>query len=432
MPNVVVVGAQWGDEGKGKIVDLLAHRAEAVVRFQGGNNAGHTVVVGGRKLILHLIPSGILNPGTINLIGNGVVVDPSVLVEEMESLVQAGVSVTPERLKISFKSHVITPYHRYLDRKREELRGKKKLGTTGRGIGPAYEDKVARMGIRMEDLLHPQRIAEKVRLAFRLHGLPVRGDAKRGLPPLKEVQEILVHYGETLRPYLADITEILWQFTCENRRVLFEGAQGTFLDLDHGTYPFVTSSNTVAAQASIGSGIGLRQLHCIIGVIKAYTTRVGSGPFPTELANEFGQILLEKGEEYGSTTGRSRRCGWLDLVLLRGACRLNGFTHLVLTKLDVLSHLNTILVATHYRLGDEILSYPPSDPELMEKITPVYKEFTGWSKSLAGIRDFFQLPPAAQEYIHFLKEELNLPISLISVGPDRDENIGEFDPFGVT
>jgi len=429
MPNVVVVGAQWGDEGKGKIVDLLAHRAEAVVRFQGGNNAGHTVVVNQQRLVLHLIPSGILNPGTINLIGNGVVVDPSVLVEEMKNLEEAGIEVNPERLKISPKAHVITPYHRYLDRVREERRGSKKLGTTGRGIGPAYEDKVGRRGIRMEDLLCPDRIQEKVLQAYRLHRLPIRGDSSRELPPARDVALSLKHYGELLQPYLSDTTEILWKFTRENRRVLFEGAQGTFLDLDHGTYPFVTSSNTLAAQASIGSGIGLRQLHCIVGVTKAYTTRVGSGPFPTELDNEIGRFLLEKGEEYGSTTGRPRRCGWLDLVLLREACRLNGFTHLILTKLDVLSHFPYLCVAVAYRWKDKTLSYPPSDPDLWQEVEPVYKEFRGWEERISHIRQFSDLPPRAKEYVRFLESELGIPVSLISVGPERDENIGNFDPF---
>lgn len=429
MPNVVVVGAQWGDEGKGKIVDLLAHRAEAVVRFQGGNNAGHTVVVNKQKLILHLIPSGILNPETINLIGNGVVVDPGVLLEEIKTLQEVGIEVHPQRLKVSPKAHVITPYHRYLDRLREERKGDKKLGTTGRGIGPAYEDKVGRRGIRMEDLPYPSRIEEKVRQAFRLHRLPLKGNPSQDLLSAREVTLLLQEYGTLLQPYLADTTEILWQYTQENRRVLFEGAQGTFLDLDHGTYPFVTSSNTLAAQASIGSGIGLRQLHCILGIAKAYTTRVGSGPFPTELDDDTGKFLLEKGEEYGSTTGRPRRCGWLDLVLLREACRLNGFTHLILTKLDVLSHFSQIYVATSYRLKGKIFFYPPSDPDLWSEVVPVYKEYQGWKEPISHIRRFSDLPERAREYIRFLESELKIPVSLISVGPEREENIGNFDPF---
>ncbi len=429
MPNVVIIGAQWGDEGKGKIVDMVAARADFVVRFQGGNNAGHTLVVDGNKVVVHLIPSGILHPETVNLIGNGVVVDPLVLLEEIQELATSGIDVTPQRLKISSRAHVITPYHRYLDRYREELRGERKIGTTGRGIGPAYEDKVARLGLRIQDLRHPGRVARKVELVARFRNIPVDGDATLDLPPMRDIVDALVEQGVSLAPYIADVSATIYEAHNRGCNILFEGAQGTFLDVDHGTYPFVTSSNTSAANAATGSGIGPGLLENVTGIFKAYATRVGAGPFPTELDGDEGDELRSKGEEFGATTGRPRRCGWLDLPLLRTAVRLNGFTHLCMTKLDVLSGLDTIRVADSYRLGDRILTELPEDPEEIEQLEPVYRDFPGWAEDIREARERDELPDAARAYVAAIEADLGVPISLVSVGPGRKQNAGAWLPF---
>ena len=429
MPNVVVIGAQWGDEGKGKIVDMFAAAADCVVRFQGGNNAGHTLVVDGRKFVVHLIPSGILHPGTLNLIGNGVVVNPAVLLDEIEGLRAGGIDVTPERLMISSRAHVITPCHTWLDRQREASRGKSKIGTTGRGIGPAYEDKAARIGIRIQDLRHPGRLTRRLERVYAFRQLPRDGDGDNDLPPFDAIVEQLLEQGMKLAPYLGDVSLALQRARAEGRSILFEGAQGTFLDVDHGTYPFVTSSNTVAANAATGTGVGPHYLEQIAGIFKAYTTRVGSGPFPTELDDDVGARLQEQGGEFGATTGRARRCGWLDLPLLRTAVRLNGFTHLCLTKLDVLTGIDPIRVCTAYRLGDRMLTELPDDPDALEQLEPVYEELPGWTEDLRQVRRRDDLPEAAAQYIARIEADLDVPISLISVGPGRSENADIWNPF---
>lgn len=429
MPNVVVVGAQWGDEGKGKVVDLFAEKADCVVRYQGGNNAGHTLVVDGHKVILHLVPSGVLHAGTLNLIGNGVVVDPKILRSELDHLAAAGFGLGPDRLRISGHAHVITAYHRYLDLQREALRGAGKIGTTGRGIGPCYEDKAARLGIRMVDLLHPERLVRKVEEVWRLRRLPTDGDEAAGLPSPAALVAGLVEEGRALAPFIADVSRILCDAAAVGRRILFEGAQGTFLDLDHGTYPFVTSSNTVAANAATGTGVGPHALHEIVGIFKAYTTRVGSGPFPTELFGETGQLLLERGAEFGSTTGRARRCGWLDLPLLRTAQRLNGFTRLAMTKLDVLSGLDEILVCEAYELDGHRIDQLPMDLADIERLKPVWRRFPGWKADLRQARTPDQLPPAARAYVDAVAAAVGVPISIISVGPGRRENAATWEPF---
>lgn len=430
MSNVVVIGAQWGDEGKGKIVDMFASQADYVVRFQGGNNAGHTLVVDGKKFVVHLIPSGILHPRTLNLIGNGVVVDPEVLLEEINELNQGGIAVTPKRLIISGRAHVITPYHRYMDRKREELRGSGKIGTTGRGIGPCYEDKVARIGIRIQDLVNPGRVKQKVDRVAAFRGYPHHGDAVNGLPPLSSIVDQLVELGVKIAPFIGDVSQIIHQASKHGKSILFEGAQGTFLDVDHGTFPFVTSSNTVAANAATGSGVGPGQLQRIVGIFKAYTTRVGSGPFPTELHGTEADALRDKGGEFGATTGRPRRCGWLDLPLLRTAVRLNGFTSLCMTKLDVFSGLPMLKVAEAYQLGDKVLHELPDDPDDTERLIPIYREFPGWNQEIRTARTLDELPTNARNYIRAIAEDLGVPIDLVSVGPGRHENALSWQPFG--
>ena len=430
MSTVVVVGAQWGDEGKGKIVDMFASRADYVVRFQGGNNAGHTLVVDGKKFVVHLIPSGILHPGTVNLIGNGVVVDPGILLEEMAELRAGGIAVTPTNFIVSGRAHVIAPYHGYADKRREELRGSGKIGTTGRGIGPAYEDKAARIGIRIQDLRHPGRVKEKIDRVATFRGYPKEGDPAGGLPSLRDIVDMLVEHGVKLAPHIGDVSQTIYMAATQGKSVLFEGAQGTFLDLDHGTFPFVTSSNTVASNAATGTGVGPRCLERIVGIFKAYTTRVGSGPFPTELHGAEGDALRAKGGEFGATTGRPRRCGWLDLPLLRTATRFNGFTSLCMTKLDVLSGLDTIQVAEAYRLGDKVLRELPDDPDEIARLEPVYRSFPGWTQEIQGARTLDELPKNARDYIKAIAADLGVPIDLVSVGPGRHENALTWQPFG--
>lgn len=431
MPSVVVIGAQWGDEGKGKIVDLFATEADYVVRFQGGNNAGHTLVVDGKKVVVHLIPSGLLNPHTVNLIGNGVVVDPAVLIDELEQLAATGNALTPERLRISATAHVIAPYHRWLDRTRELKRGRNAIGTTGRGIGPAYEDKMARIGLRMGDLRDRAQIAEKLAEAAAFRGFPTEGDAAGGLPSLATMADDLARLGEQLVPHIDNVSRIVNDAWKAQKRILFEGAQGTFLDVDHGTYPFVTSSNCIAGAAATGTGVGPGVLEQIVGIFKAYTTRVGSGPFPTELHDEVGKTIMARGHEYGATTGRARRCGWLDLPMLRTAVRLNGFTHLVMTKLDVLSTLPTLKVCTAYELDGRELDELPSDCREIERLKPIYREFAGWDQELRDIRCSEDLPTAAQEYLAAIADDLGVPIVVVSVGPGRTDNCCHWEPFAT-
>jgi adenylosuccinate synthase len=429
LPNVVVVGTQWGDEGKGKIVDLLTEQAKVVVRYQGGNNAGHTLVVGGEKFIFHLIPSGILHPGTMCCIGNGVVLDPEVFLGEIDRLLSRGLKVGPENLRVSERTQVIMPYHQRLDLARERAKGAGKIGTTGRGIGPCYEDKVARRGIRVADLVEPQLLRAKL-----TDILPEKNfllEKFLGDKPftLEEILEPYTDMGQRLKPLVANVSVILQQTAQDSKNILFEGAQGTQLDIDHGTYPFVTSSNPVAGGAAVGSGIGPGALHRVLGIVKAYTTRVGSGPFPTECLDAVGTHLQECGVEFGSTTGRPRRCGWLDMVVLKEAIRLNGLTGLAITKLDVLSTLNPVRLCVAYELeGERRETIPATLPEL-ERCRPVFEDLPGWPEDIQGVRHWQDLPAATQTYLQRIEELAGVPIQLVSVGPDREETILLHNPF---
>ena len=421
--NAVVVGIQWGDEGKGKIVDLLARGARYTVRFQGGNNAGHTLVVEGETLILHLVPSGILQPDTTCVMGNGMVVDPLVLVGELDALAARGKAVAPERLRISSQAHVILPYHRDLDACREEARGGKQIGTTRKGIGPCYEDRSARRGIRFETLLDPDalRVAlesvlpEKNRMLREWYGV--------GGHKLEALLAWAAPLAERLRPHVDDTVALLHGACARGERILFEGAQGTFLDVDHGTYPFVTSSNTVAAAAATGSGVGPRDLHAVVGIAKAYTTRVGAGPFPSELDEEAAETLRQKGGEFGATTGRPRRCGWFDAALVRHACALNGVTHLVLTKLDVLSGIGPLQICTSYAGGGV-----PAGAEALARVTPTYEDHPGWDEDITGCRTYEELPAAARSYVERIEALCGARVGLVSVGPGREQVI-PLDPL---
>lgn len=429
MSCVVVVGTQWGDEGKGKVVDLLSQEAEVIVRFQGGNNAGHTLVVGRDKFILHLIPSGILHEGKHCLIGNGVVVDLEVLKEEMVALGQRGIPVGPENLGLSARAHVILPYHRHLDLAREAKKGGASIGTTGRGIGPCYEDKVARVGIRVVDLLDRGVFTEKV-----VHNLNEKNfmfEHFLGVPAI-DPQSILDLYeplAEFFKPYITDVSLRIDQALASRKKVLFEGAQGTHLDIDHGTYPYVTSSNPVAGSVCAGAGLGPNKIRTILGIAKAYTTRVGGGPFPSELTDDVGLALREKGGEYGATTGRPRRCGWLDTVILKDSARLNGLTHLAITKLDVLTGQKVIKICTGYAWNQETLHTVPAQLRTLEECRPIYEEWEGWNESLSGIRRKEDLPLAAQSYLNRIKELVGVPIGIISVGPDREETLFQDNLF---
>ncbi|HFC98507.1 MAG TPA: adenylosuccinate synthase [Thermosulfurimonas dismutans] len=429
MPSVVVVGTQWGDEGKGKIVDLLAERADYIVRFQGGNNAGHTLVINGRKHILHLIPSGIFHEGKTCLIGNGVVVDPAVLLSEIDRLQESGLPVPPGKLYLSEKAHLIMPYHKAIDLGRESLRGKTRIGTTGRGIGPCYEDKIARRGIRVSDLLDPELFGQKLKEILEEKNFYLQKYLGRDPLSYEEVYETYLRYGERLAPYVANISEILDQARREGKNILFEGAQGTQLDIDHGTYPFVTSSNTVAGNACAGAGVGPTSIDYVLGIAKAYTTRVGEGPFPTELRDATGDHLRECGGEYGSTTGRPRRCGWLDGVILREAARLNGLSGLAITKLDVLSGLTEIRFCEAYELEGRRLSSLPARVSEIYRVKPLYRSFRGWQEDLSNCRRLEDLPSAAREYLHFIEDYTGVPVVMVSTGPSRDQNILIRDPF---
>ena len=424
MANIVVFGSQWGDEGKGKVVDMLAEHAAAIVRFQGGNNAGHTLVVDGEQCILHLIPSGILHPGKACLIGNGVVLDPEVFLREVDTLAERGVDVSPARLMISKKTHVIMPYHRQLDNCRESaLSEEGKIGTTGRGIGPCYEDKMQRVGIRAADLADPDLLRGKIAKA--LVEKNVLFKALYDCDPLdpERIFEDLLPVAERVSPYLGDVSEALQMVERTGGDALFEGAQGTHLDIDHGTYPFVTSSNTVTANAASGSGCGPRKLDRIIAIVKAYTTRVGGGPFPTELLDATGDRLQKTGGEFGATTGRRRRCGWLDLVVLRESVRLNSPTELAITKLDVLSGMDELKVCKVYRYRDELVEYPPQEQGGMGLVEPVYESLPGWSEDLSGVRSWRDLPANARAYLRAIEETVGVPVSIVSVGPGREQTL---------
>jgi adenylosuccinate synthase len=427
---VVILGSQWGDEGKGKVVDLLTENAAAVVRFQGGHNAGHTLVIGGRKTVLHLIPSGILRPGVECLVGNGVVLSPTALLEEMDMLEARGVPVV-QRLRLSESCQLILPHHVALDHAREKARGAAAIGTTGRGIGPAYEDKVARRGLRLSDLFHRERFASKLGEVLDYHNFALKHYFQADTIDFQEVLDQSLAQAERLRPLVTDVSGRLHELRAQGADVMFEGAQGTLLDIDHGTYPFVTSSNTTAGGACTGSGVGPRDLDYILGITKAYTTRVGAGPFPTELFDSMGEHLARRGNEFGSTTGRPRRCGWFDAVALRRAGAINSISGLCITKLDVLDGLENLQICVGYRCNGELMDIPPAGAEAYSACEPIYEEMPGWQESTLGIRHFDQLPANAQRYLERLSNVVCLPIDMISTGPDRDETIVLRDPFAA-
>jgi adenylosuccinate synthase len=426
--SVVVLGTQWGDEGKGKIVDLLTDQADAVVRYQGGHNAGHTLVIDGKKTVLHLIPSGILRDNVLCLIGNGVVLSPAALLQEMEKLEQSGIPVR-QRLRISPACPLILPYHVALDQAREAARGNAKIGTTGRGIGPAYEDKVARRSVRVADLMQPERFAEKLREVMEYHNFVLTQYFKAPALDFDEVCAEALRQAEQLRPLVADVTSLLHDYRESGKRIMFEGAQGSLLDIDHGTYPFVTSSNTTAGGTATGSGFGPLYLDYVLGITKAYTTRVGSGPFPTELFDEVGQHLSSKGHEFGATTGRARRCGWFDAIALQQAVRVNSVSGLCITKLDVLDGLETIKLCVAYtdKQGNAVPS--PIDAEDYECLVPVYEELPGWQESTLGVQKLADLPANARAYIQRIEAVVGAPVDIISTGPDRNETIVLRHPF---
>jgi adenylosuccinate synthase len=426
MSNVVIVGAQWGDEGKGKIVDLFTSWADVVVRYQGGANAGHTLVVGGTKTVLHLVPSGVLHPGKKCLIGNGVVIDPEALMTEIDLLKSRGLLADPHQLVVSENAHVILPYHKAIDAGREK---KEAIGTTGRGIGPCYEDKVARRGVRVRDLLRPEALRKK--LESRLEEANAQIKALKGesleLEPL--LKTALAH-GERVAPYVGDVSEVLSHEVSRGRAVLFEGAQGTLLDIDHGTYPYVTSSNTVAGYAAVGAGLGPTAIDGVIGITKAYTTRVGNGPLPTELNDATGEKLRTIGAEFGATTGRPRRCGWLDALVLRYAARVNGLSGLAITKLDVLTGFEKLQIAVAYKLPNgKTVSEFPSDPELLAEAVPVYEEMPGWKEHLVDLREYDELPANARRYVERVEQLVGVESIAVSVGAERGQTIVRKNPF---
>ena len=428
MANVVVVGAQWGDEGKGKIVDWLSERADVVVRFQGGHNAGHTLVIDGVTYKLNMLPSGIVRPGKLSFIGNGVVIDPWALTKEIDAIREQGVEVSPENLLISESATLILPLHSALDQAREKAAGKGKIGTTGRGIGPAYEDKTARRAIRVGDLMEPGLLGDKIDRLLVHHDTLLKG---MGLEPVDR-DELLAQLEE-MAPKIVPYTRAIWQELDSARRrgarILFEGAQGTMLDIDHGTYPFVTSSNTVAAQAAVGSGQGPGAIDFVLGITKAYTTRVGAGPFPTEQENEVGQRLGERGREFGTVTGRPRRCGWFDAVMVRQAVKINGINGISLTKLDVLDGMEELKVCVGYKLDGKEINHLPASSNAQANVEPIYETLEGWSDSTQGARRWADLPATAVKYIRLIEELIEAPVSMLSTSPERYDTVLVNDPF---
>ena len=426
--NVVVIGTQWGDEGKGKVVDLLTDKAAAVVRFQGGHNAGHTLVIDGQQTVLHLIPSGILREGVRCLIGNGVVLSPEALLEEIQMLEKNGVPAS-SRMGISESCPLILPYHVALDAAREKARGKKAIGTTGRGIGPAYEDKISRRGIRLGEIFDQAHITERLREVMEYHNFALKHYFKDAEVDIAQVTDSVLTMAETLKPMVADVTGELHQLRRDGKQVMFEGAQGALLDIDHGTYPYVTSSNTTSGGAATGTGVGPRYIDYVLGIVKAYTTRVGAGPFPTELFDDDGEHLGVKGHEFGATTGRKRRCGWLDTVALRRSLDINSVTGICITKLDVLDGLEWVKICVGYDFDGKTIDTPPVGADFFERCKPIYIEMPGWQESTVGATDYDALPAAAKAYLAKVEELCETPIDIISTGPDRNETIIRRHPF---
>ena len=432
--NVVVIGTQWGDEGKGKIVDWLTDHAQGVVRFQGGHNAGHTLVIGSKKTVLHLIPSGILRENVDCFIGNGVVVSPWALMEEVDMLENSGVPVKA-RLKISEACPVIMPYHVALDHAREAAKGAGKIGTTGRGIGPAYEDKVSRRGIRIQDMFHRERLAAKLGEILDYHNFVLKNYFKAETVDFQKTLDETLAIAERIKPMVADVPRQLFEANKAGKHLLFEGAQGTLLDIDHGTYPFVTSSNCIASNAATGSGVGPQMLSYVLGITKAYTTRVGGGPFPTELyaavdnLDPVGKRLAERGHEFGATTGRARRCGWFDAAALKRSIQINGVTGLCVTKLDVMDGMDTVRIGVGYKVDGETTDILPVGAEILAKCEPIYEDMPGWQESTVGVKTYDALPENARKYLKRMEEVCGVPIDLISTGPDREETIVLRHPF---
>ena len=423
MSAFIVLGAQWGDEGKGKMTDYLAEEANVVVRFQGGNNAGHTVVVGDKEYKLHLIPSGILYEDKLNVIGNGVVVDPKALFEEIDYLDGVGVKVTPEKLIISDRAQLIMPYHKVLDKLKEQARGKNDIGTTGKGIGPCYTDKFERCGIRVCDLMHEDVFTEKLKENIEMKNAYITKVLGGEPVSFDEILKEYLEFAKKLRPFVQDTSVRVYNDIKADKTVLFEGAQGMLLDIDYGTYPYVTSSNTTAGGVANGVGIGPNMITNAVGITKAYTTRVGKGPFPTALLDETGDWIREKGHEYGVTTGRSRRCGWLDLVIVKTACRVSGLTSLAVTKIDTLAGLDKLRVCVGYKFNGEVIDYFPASLEDLAKCEPIYEEFEGWGEEVANARSYDELPENAKKYLKRIEEFTDTKISIVSVGPKRDQTM---------
>jgi adenylosuccinate synthase len=428
VPNLVIVGTQWGDEGKGKIVDLLAEYADMVVRFQGGNNAGHTMVVNGEQFICHLIPSGILQRKKC-LIGNGVVVDPSVLIKEIDNLSLRGIDAGPDKLKISEKAHLVMPYHREIDCAREKLKGDQKIGTTGRGIGPSYEDKATRRGIRFIDLMEPEVFNQKVEAVLEEKNFYLKNYCSAQPLDFSHIVDQYSRYSQRLGPHITNVSIAINEAIKSGQQILLEGAQGTHLDIDHGTYPYVTSSNTIAGNACCGTGIGPKEITGVVGIAKAYTTRVGRGPFPAELHDEIGERIQKKGAEFGATTGRKRRCGWLDTVILRNAERLNGLTDIAITKLDVLGGLESINICTAYEYKGQKLNDFPASLRVLSACKPIYETLPGWSEDISKIREINDLPKNTKNYLKRIGDLIETPIHIVSVGPGRNETIMLKNPY---
>jgi adenylosuccinate synthase len=426
MANVVIVGAQWGDEGKGKIVDLLTQYADLVVRFQGGNNAGHTIVLKGEKFVVHLVPSGILYHDKKCIIGNGVVLDPAVLIEEIDEIKKRGYFKDDSQLMISEETHLILPYHRRIDVAREKIF---KIGTTGRGIGPAYEDKVARCGIRVVDLVDEKVFREKLEANLLQKNIYLTQVLQEKGFEFSEIFDEYLQYKNRLEKYVKNTSLVLHEEIQKGKQVLFEGAQGALLDLDHGTYPYVTASNTLAGNACAGSGIGPTMIHSVIGIAKAYTTRVGEGPFPTELHDEIGEKIRQRGGEYGATTGRPRRCGWFDAVVVNHSIRVNGIREMVITKMDVFNDFDTIKICVGYRVDGKVFYHVPSNLEILKRSEPIYEELKGWKSEIKGVRNFKDLPRHAQRYLKRIQKLIGTKITMISVGSERDETVEVKNPF---